>query len=62
VQAGLVVVDPDRGGDVHRAHEDDPLRHAGLVDRRLHVVGDADELATALRVERGVNGVRLHWT
>ena len=60
VQAWLVVVDPHRGGDVHRADERHALADAGLVDRRLDVLGDPDELAAALRVEGAVDRVRLH--
>ena len=48
--AGLVVVDPDAGGDVHRRDEHEPLGDAGLVDGGLDVVGDADELAPLVRV------------
>jgi hypothetical protein len=32
VEAGLVVVDPDAGRDVHRRDEHHPLGDAGLVD------------------------------
>ena len=59
-EAGLVVVDPDRRGDVHRGHEDEPLAHAALVDGVLDVVGDADERAPLGRLEREVGGVRGH--
>src|SRR5215212_7959758 len=41
----LVVVDPDRGGDVHRGYQDHSLRDSGGVNRALHVLGDPDELA-----------------
>ena len=60
VQARLVVVDPDGGGDVHRADEHEALGDARLVDGGLHVIGDADELAALLGVERPVDRVRLH--
>ena len=36
-----------------------PSCDAGLVDRRLHVLGDADELAPLGGLERAVDGVRL---
>jgi hypothetical protein len=57
VQARLVVVDPDGGRDVHRGDEDQPLVDARLVDRGLHVLGDADQLAAAAGLERPVDGV-----
>src|SRR5947209_4384941 len=60
LDAGLVVVDPDAGGDVHGRDECHPLRDARVVDRRLDVFGDPDELAPAFRVERAVHGVRSH--
>ena len=60
VQAGLVVVDPDGGGDVHCPDEHEALRDARLVDGGLHVIGDANELAALLGVEGHVDRVRLH--
>src|SRR5688572_29387577 len=60
VEAALVVVDPDRRGDVHRTDEHEALGYAGLVDGVLYVVGDPNELAAALRVEGAVDRVRLH--
>ena len=57
---GLVVVDPDAGGDVHRAHERHALGDSGLADRLRDIVGDPDELAAPLGVESPVDGVRDH--
>ena len=45
MQAGLVVVDPDAGGDVHGADEGHALGDPGVVDGALDVLGDPDELA-----------------
>ena len=47
VEAGLVVVHPDAGGDVHGGDEGHPLGDPRLVHGRLHVVGDADESCAA---------------
>src|SRR4051794_11848049 len=56
----LVIVDPHAGGDVHRADEHHPLAHAGVGDGRLHVVGDAHELAAFGGLEGQVGGVAAH--
>jgi hypothetical protein len=57
LDAGLVVVHPHAGGDVHGRHERHALADPGLVDGCLHVLGDADELAPPLGVEGPVDGV-----
>src|SRR6188474_729353 len=62
VQAGLVVVDPDAGGDVHRRDQHHALLDAGLLDCCLHLLGDADQLATLLGFEGHIGGVGFHWT
>src|SRR4051812_50064994 len=48
VQPGLVVVDPHAGGDVHGADEHHAFGDAGVVDRALDLLGDADELAAGV--------------
>jgi acetyl esterase len=60
LQPGLVVVDPDPGGDVHRADERHSLGDPRVPDRLGDIVGDPDELAPARRVERPVDGVGDH--
>src|SRR3954470_6408223 len=60
VQPGLVVVDPHAGGDVHGADEHHAFGDAGVVDRALNLLGDADELAAVVGGEGAVDRVRLH--
>jgi hypothetical protein len=57
---GLVVVDPDPGGDVHGGDEHHPLLDAGLVHGPLDVLGDAHELPALRCLEGHVRGVRAH--
>ena len=61
-EPGLVVVDPDARGDVHRRDEHHALGDAGLVDGLLDVVGDAHELAALGGLEGQVAGVGAHVT
>ena len=51
MQAGLVVVDEDRGGDVHGVDEDEPLADAALAEAGLDLGGDVDEAAPGGDVE-----------
>src|SRR2546422_7576455 len=60
LQAGLLVVHPDGGGDVHRRDEAETLAHLGGRDDLADTLRDVDELATRARVEPEILGVRAH--
>src|SRR5262249_44805365 len=62
VQPGLVVVDEDRGGDVHGVAEDQALRYPTLAEGRLDLRGDVHEGHPRRQVKRQVLGDRLHGT
>ena len=57
LEPGLVVVDPHRRSDVHRAHQRHALVDAGVADGLRHVLRDPNELPALRRVERAVDGV-----
>ena len=59
LQSGLVVVDPDRGGDVHGGDEDHPLGHAGLIDGALNVMAGVEVLRRVTAAGRPPVTVRL---
>src|SRR5260221_1407259 len=60
VQPGLVVVDPDAGGDVHRRDQHHPFGDPRLLDRRLDLLGDSNQLPALGGLEGHVGGMRLH--
>ncbi len=59
-RAGLVVVDEDGRGDVHRRDEDHPFRDAGGGTAALDVVRDVDDLLALGGPEGSVGGVYAH--
>jgi hypothetical protein len=59
-QSGLVIVDEDRRGDMHRRDEDKAFANARRGTTGLDVVGDVDDLLPILRGEGEIRGVRLH--
>ena len=60
VEAGLVVVHEDAGGDVHRADEHEALGHVRALEDLLELRREVHELALLLRIEGEVFGVALH--
>src|SRR5262249_53652244 len=60
VQAGLVVVDEDRGRDVHGVDQAQALAHAAFGHHLLHLGGDVHEVHAGRNVHGEVHGVRLH--
>jgi hypothetical protein len=61
VQAGFIVVDENRGGDVHGVDECEAILDAALVDSSLHVAGDVDEGASGGHFEPEFFAVAFHW-
>src|SRR6185369_3629534 len=59
-EAGLVVVDEDGRGDVHRRDEHHPLRDAGGGAAGLDVIGDVDDLLAFRGPEGSVGGMYAH--
>src|SRR5690349_22545250 len=59
-EAGLVVIDEDGRGDVHRRDEHHPLRDAGGGAAGLDVIGDVDDLLAFRGLEGSVGGMYAH--
>src|SRR5450830_974597 len=60
VKAGLVVVDEDRGRDVHRVDEAESFPNPALVDRGLDFAGDVHESDSAGEMKRQNLAMRFH--
>lgn len=60
-ESRFVVIDVDRGGDVHGRDEGQPLLHSTFCDRRFDLRRDVDVVAMLLGVKFEVLGMRLHW-
>src|SRR5215467_6184207 len=56
-EPGLMVVDEDARGDVHRTHEDEAVAQPRARAHFFYAVGDVDDLVTVFRVERDVFGM-----
>src|SRR5690348_3528912 len=59
-EAGLVIVDEHRGGDMHGGDEDHPLGDVGFGAAGLDVIGDVDDLLALRRLEDPVGRVGTH--
>ena len=60
MQAGLVVVDKDAGGDVHRVAEDEAFFDAAFFYGLGDLAGDVDKLPSGFRVEHKLFSVTFH--
>ena len=60
VQARLVVVDEDAGGDVHGVDQAQALAHAALAHGGLDLTGDVDETAAGRDLEPELLAVAFH--
>jgi hypothetical protein len=60
MKAGLVVVDEDRRGDVHRIDEAKPLAHAALLHRLLNFASDVHEIHPLRHFHSEVFRMRQH--
>jgi hypothetical protein len=60
VQAGLVIVDEDRCGDVHRVDENEAFRNATFVDAFLDIGCYVDKCSPGRHVEPQFFSIALH--
>src|SRR5579885_1654173 len=60
VQAGLVVVDEDGGGDVHGVDEAQAFAHAALANGILDLARDIHEIHARGNIHREIPGMRSH--
>jgi hypothetical protein len=60
VEAGFLVVDDDRGSDVHGGDKGETIPDATLADDALYVIGDRNDFFAFFGVKGQVDGVGFH--
>src|ERR1039458_4983161 len=60
VKAGLVVIDEDRGGDVHRINEAETLAHAAFLHRLFNFARDVHEIHPVGHLHGEIFRMRQH--
>jgi hypothetical protein len=62
MEAGFIVVDEHRSGNVHRVDQTKPFHHAALMNEFFNLRRDVDEPASIRYLEPKMFSERFQWT